>query len=108
MQTTVPRPTGATKTLDISSVSNNVYGTLKHSSTEGGAQDNQFRDVQHFIREMVLYFNKNHGALERFEFYLDGPYYTEAKYSLLRDMIPENMIDRIIITSAKSIIPTPR
>jgi hypothetical protein len=105
IMTSNKRPSKSTKTLDIYSVSNNVYGILKHSSVAGGAQDNQFRDVQLFIHDVVLYFNKNPGALERFEFYLDGGYYTEAKYSELRDMIPENMLGRIVITSVDSIIP---
>jgi hypothetical protein len=100
-----PRPTDATKTLDIHSPSAIMYGVLKYSTTEGGAQDNQFRDVKHFIQQMVGYFGVNPTAKEVFDFYLDGPYYTEKKRTELIGMIPEPLRTKIRITSVATIIP---
>jgi hypothetical protein len=102
---TSPRSSDATKSFDISSSSNKVYGILKHTSVAGGAQDNQYRDVKHFIREAVGYLVKNGAAEEKFEFYLDGEYYTTRKRAELNGMIPENLKTRIIITSCESIRP---
>lgn len=100
-----PRPTDATKTLDIHSPSAMMYGVLKYSTTEGGAQDNQYRDVKHFIQQMIGYFGVNPIAKEIFDFYLDGPYYTEKKRAELIGMIPEALREKIRITSVAAIIP---
>lgn len=100
-----PRPTDATKTLDIHSPSAMMYGVLKYSTTEGGAQDNQYRDVKHFIQQMIGYFGVNPTAKEIFDFYLDGPYYTEKKRAELIGMIPEALREKIRITSVATIIP---
>lgn len=100
-----PRPTDATKTLDIHSPSAMMYGVLKYSTTEGGAQDNQYRDVKHFIQQMIGYFGVNSTAKEVFDFYLDGPYYTEKKRAELIGMIPEALREKIRITSVAAIIP---
>lgn len=101
-----PRPSSATKTLDIRSDSSNMYGVLKYSTTEGGAQDNQFRDVKHFIEQMRGYLQKNPTASELFLFYLDGPYYTEKKRSELKAMIPVECSEKIRITSVSEILGT--
>lgn len=100
-----PRPTDATKTLDIHSPSAMMYGVLKYSTTEGGAQDNQYRDVKHFIQQMIGYFGVSPFAKEIFDFYLDGPYYTEKKRAELIGMIPEALREKIRITSVATIIP---
>lgn len=101
-----PRPADATKTLDIHSPSAKMYGVLKYSTTEGGAQDNQYRDVKHFIQQMIGYFGANPAAHETFDFYLDGPYYTEKKRTELVQMIPEALRSKIHITSVAAIVPT--
>jgi len=98
------RNTNATKTLDIYSRSENMYGILKYTNIEGGSQDNQYNDVKKFIIEIIGYFNNNLEAVERFEFYLDGKYYDKRR-SILEKMIPPNHINKIIITSCESILP---
>ncbi len=94
-----------TKTLDIHSPSKNLYGVLKHTSTDGGAQDNQYRDVKHFIVQMVEYLEKHPDAVETFAFYLDGPYYKESRRAELVSMIPDQYKEKIIITSCESVRP---
>ena len=71
------RPSNATKTFDTFDVSRNAYGILKYSTTEGGAQDNQYKDVKDFVRQILAFYAAHPGARELFEFYLDGPYYTD-------------------------------
>jgi hypothetical protein len=105
LQSIHPRPTDATKTLDLHVPSKKVYGVLKYSTTEGGAQDNQFRDVKHFIQQMNGYLTENPTAEESFVFYLDGPYYTAKKYKELNDMILFK--EKIIITCVYNILPLP-
>jgi hypothetical protein len=95
----IPRPTSATKTFDVSIPSQKIYGVLKYTSEPGGAQDNQYADVKHFIVQIVGYLTKHVDAEEVFVFYLDGKYYTPKKKDELNKMIPENMSLRIIITS---------
>ena len=102
-----PRPSDATKTLDISIPSMNIYGVLKYSKTEGGAQDNQFRDVKHFIDQMIGYLNATPDAKESFYCYLDGPYYSDKGYKRhkeLQDMIPQPWKNRMIITGASLMV----
>lgn len=103
MQTTHPRPTTATKTLDIHSPSAHMYGVLKYTTVAGGAQDNQYRDVKHFIQQMRGYLEANPAAPELFLLYLDGAYYTEAKRNELRSMIPETLKEKIVVSSVQSI-----
>lgn len=100
-----PRPSDATKTLDISAPSAKMFGVLKYSTTEGGAQDNQFRDVKHFIQQMIGYFTDSPTADDTFDFYLDGPYYTEKKRTELTTMIPQTLRSKIRIVSVASIVP---
>jgi hypothetical protein len=99
-----PRPSGATKTFDIYVPSKNIYAVLKHTSVPGGAQDNQFADVKHFVSEEIGYLENNPTALEIFVFYLDGEYYTTKKIKVLEDMIPEHLKNRILITNCASIV----
>jgi hypothetical protein len=93
MKTDHPRPEDATKTLDIFVPSKNIYGVLKYSTTEGGAQDNQYNDVKKFIKEMIGYHTRNNGAPEKFVFYLDGPYYTEKRLKNLVELVPPEMME---------------
>jgi hypothetical protein len=94
-----PRPPSATKTLDVYSADMNMYGVLKFSTTAGGAQDNQYNDVKMFIHQMIGYMNSYDYSSEKFMFFLDGPYYTEVKLRELKNMIPDDKIDTIVITS---------
>jgi hypothetical protein len=103
MQTAHPRPATATKTLDIHSPSAHMYGVLKYTTVAGGAQDNQYRDVKHFIQQMRGYLEANPVAPETFLLYLDGAYYTEAKRAELRSMIPEPLKEKIVVSSVQSI-----
>jgi hypothetical protein len=92
-----PRPADATKTFDIFIPSQKIYGTLKYTAEAGGAQDNQYRDVKHFIREAKQYLGQP-GRAETFYFFLDGAYYTDRKRAELLDLIPEPLRGSIVIT----------
>ena len=104
MMTDHPRPEDATKTLDLFVPSMNMYGVLKYSTTEGGAQDNQYNDVKKFIKEMIGYHSQNKEAPEKFIFYLDGPYYSEKRLKGLVDLVPPEMMEtsKIMIGSCES------
>ena len=101
-----PRPSNATKTFDVSIPSQKIYGVLKYTSEPGGAQDNQYADVKHFINQIVGYLAKHvDTAEETFVFYLDGKYYTPKKKEELVKMIPDQMSSRIIITNCADLNP---
>jgi len=100
------RASTATKSFDTYVPSKNIYAVLKHTNTPGGAQDNQYKDVIHFITEIVGYLSETTEAPENFEFYLDGKYYTQEKISTLEKMIPENFKNKIIITNCEKILPS--
>jgi hypothetical protein len=100
-----PRPSDATKTFDVHVPSKKLFAVLKHTTAKGGAQDNQYRDVKHFVQQIIGYLSENQTAEECFAFYLDGTYYTPKKYKELEDMIPINLKSKIIITSCASIKP---
>ena len=99
------RPSQATKTFDLHVPSKKIFGVLKHTTVPGGAQDNQFADVKHFMRQAVGYLNENPDAEERFVFYLDGAYYISKKIKELDDMIPSTLKQRILLTNCESILP---
>ena len=99
-----PRPSDATKTFDVNVPSKKLFAVLKHTSVPGGAQDNQFADVKHFVNEAVGYLTAHPAAEEVFAFYLDGAYYTPAKINVLDQMIPETLKTRISITNCASIL----
>jgi len=103
LKTDTPRPVDATKTLDVSIPSKNAMAVLKYSTTEGGAQDNQFRDVKNFIAHMGYHFVKPSNWT--FHFYLDGPYYTDRRMEELRGMVDANLKEKIIITNVSSLTP---
>jgi len=100
---TNPRPSDATKTLDVHVPSKKLYIVLKHTSCPGGAQDNQFADVKHFIKQSVGYLMENTLADDTFAMYLDGAYYTAKKIKELEEMIPIALKQKISITSCASI-----
>jgi hypothetical protein len=97
------RHADATKTLDIHSPAAGMWGVLKYTTTEGGSQDNQFRDVQNFIREMIACLRAGRAEGLTFYFFLDGPYYTDAKRAVLVGMTAE-FAGRIRITSAAALV----
>jgi hypothetical protein len=99
-----PRPNNATKTLDTYDPESNTYGVLKHTTVAGGSQDNQLRDVKDFVREMVRYFEQVSNATETFALYLDGPYYTEDRLCGIRELIPDTLTQKILITKCEDII----
>jgi hypothetical protein len=98
LTTAHPRPATASKTLDIWSAEAGMYGVLKYSTTAGGAQDNQFNDVKHFVREAARYCELVPDSKEQFIMWLDGPYYAGAKkYETLRALVPEHLKGRILV-----------
>ncbi len=99
-----PRPSDATKTFDVYVPSKKIFAVLKHTSCPGGAQDNQFADVKHFISQAVGYLTENTRAEESFVMYLDGPYYTSKKIKEMDDMIPAALKSKILITNCASIL----
>lgn len=99
-----PRPATATKSLDIHSPSAHMYGVLKYTTVAGGAQDNQYRDVKHFIQQMRGYLDGNPLAPELFLIYLDGAYYTLTKRAELEAMIPDVHKQKIKVVSVQSIL----
>ena len=99
-----PRPSDATKTLDVHVPSKKMFAILKYTSCPGGAQDNQYADVKHFISQAVGYLTDNIGAEEIFAAYLDGAYYTTKKIKELEDMIPATHKGKILITNCASIL----
>lgn len=97
------RPPTATKTLDAHIPSKHTYCVLKYTSEAGGAQDNQFNDVKDFIKQFVVYLEKNAEVKDNLTCYLDGAYYTPKKYEVLRTLIPEAWSTRITITCMESL-----
>ena len=59
-----------------------VYASHKHTNQEGGAQDNQYQDLQNFIREARE--NKDKGIV--FIAIADGPYYNNSRMEAMRGM----------------------
>lgn len=98
----IKRPENSTKTFDTYSVETNTYGVLKVTKQAGGAQDNQYNDVKTFIRHIATYLDNHTNSTEKFKFYLDGAYYTTAKRTELKAMVPSAYADRILITSCES------
>jgi hypothetical protein len=66
---------GATKTIDYKF--KNHYFCAKHTMGKGGAQDNQCKDVYHFLKEAKKYVEKNNDDLV-FVALVDGDYYEKS------------------------------
>jgi hypothetical protein len=73
---------GATKTIDYKF--KNHYFCAKHTMGKGGAQDNQCKDVYHFLKEAKEYVEKNNDGLV-FVALVDGNYY-EKNIKKLEDL----------------------
>jgi len=84
----------STKSLDFYDEDNETYYYCKYTKDEGGAQDNQFRDVVIFIQECNKYCEKNNNSV-KFIALLNGNYYNEKKINLLNSLIIYK--ERIII-----------
>lgn len=68
------------KSVDF--IKDNVYITQKYTTSNGGAQDNQYRDVIQFLK----YGSKRHKVAA----YIDGSYYTTAKRNELKRLFADN------------------
>ena len=97
------RPPNSTKTFDLYIPSEKIYGILKYTTTSGGSQDNQYADVKSFIVQASGYFSENKEAQEKFYFFLDGEYYTEKKIKELEQMIMDEYVSKIVITSCEKL-----
>lgn len=97
------RPPNSTKTFDLYIPSEKIYGILKYTTTSGGSQDNQYADVKSFIVQASGYFSENKEAQEKFYFFLDGEYYTEKKIKELEQMITDEYVSKIVITSCEKL-----
>jgi hypothetical protein len=82
------RPFGATKTFDCYSPSKDMYGICKYTKQAGGSQDNQYKDVKHFLEQILVYFEKHPKSPTSFHFYLDGKYYNTKRRNALISHIP--------------------
>ncbi len=68
------------KSVDF--IKDGVYITQKYTTSTGGAQDNQYRDVIQFLK----YGSKKHKVAA----YIDGSYYTVAKRTELKRLFASN------------------
>lgn len=68
------------KSVDF--IKDGVYITQKYTTSNGGAQDNQYRDVIQFLK----YGGKKHKVAA----YIDGSYYTTAKRNELKRLFADN------------------
>jgi hypothetical protein len=106
LQNIHPRPATATKTIDLHSEKSKIYGILKYTTCDGGAQDNQYKDVKHFIEQINGYCEANLECEYKFYFFLDGEYYeqnSKKRINELNSMIKEDYKSRIIITKCQDI-----
>ena len=72
-----------------------VYASHKHTNQEGGAQDNQYQDLQNFIREARG--NKDKGIV--FIAIADGPYY--KRNDSIEGMSRMEVMERMCTPSVK-------
>lgn len=76
------------KSLDFSFTYKNIkfIGTQKYTSGTGGAQDNQYNDVQSFLNNSLYIENYIPVAL------VDGNYYTSEKINVLKSINPNAIV----------------
>mgnify|MGYP000241638231 CR=1 FL=1 len=76
--------TSRAKTIDFAwdTCGKQIYASHKYTRDEGGAQDNQYGDIQQFIREARDSTLKNTIFLA----IVDGPYYEGARLSVLKSL----------------------
>jgi len=73
----------STKSIDGFDKDDNVYYYCKYTNEKGGAQDNQFKDLVHFINECNKYCDKNDEDI-KFVVLISGHYYTDKRINQLK------------------------
>ena len=92
-----PSGSNSTKSIDFKANDRGMsaeYYYAKHTSAEGGAQDNQCDDGKRFIEQANIYATQ-HSDDNVFILLVDGAYYNDERKEKIRSMIaPENR-DRV-------------
>lgn len=84
------KPSGSNSTKSIDFQCDNEYYYAKHTSAEGGAQDNQCDDGKRFIEQSNIYVSQ-HDDDKVFILLVDGAYYNDVRKNKIRAMIaPEH------------------
>ena len=84
------KPSGSNSTKSIDFQCDNEYYYAKHTSAEGGAQDNQCDDGKRFIEQANIYATQ-HNDDKVFILLVDGAYYNDARKNKIRATIaPEH------------------
>ena len=103
IQNNIIRSSDSSKTFDVYIPSKKCYGILKYIELNGGAQDNQYKDVVIFLENIISYLNNNSEQIFSFSFFLDGKFFTEEKFEKLNMLIPLHLNNKIYITSCQKI-----
>jgi len=88
------KPSGSNSTKSIDFQCDNEYYYAKHTSAEGGAQDNQCDDGMRFIEQANIYTAK-HNDDKVFILLVDGAYYNDERKNKIRDMISQENKHRV-------------
>lgn len=88
------KPSGSNSTKSIDFQCDNEYYYAKHTSAEGGAQDNQCDDGKRFIEQANIYATK-HNDDKVFILLVDGEYYNDARKNKIREMISQENKHRV-------------
>ena len=91
------------KTKSLDGQIGNIYTIQKHTTGNGGGQDNQHNDAEEGLHQAIKYSQKYPNAKEKFAIILDGDYYTANRVSDLENQIPTHMKKRIWITNSDEI-----
>jgi len=84
------KPSGSNSTKSIDFQCDNEYYYAKHTSADGGAQDNQCDDGKRFIEQANIYVSQ-HNDDKVFILLVDGAYYNDDRKNKIRAMIaPEH------------------
>ena len=88
------KPSGSNSTKSIDFQCDNEYYYAKHTSAEGGAQDNQCDDGKRFIEQANIYATQ-HDDDKVFILLVDGAYYNDARKNKIRAMIAPEQRHRV-------------
>ena len=88
------KQSGSNSTKSIDFQCDNEYYYAKHTSAEGGGQDNQCDDGKRFIEQANIYATK-HNDDKVFILLVDGEYYNDARKNKIRDMISQENKHRV-------------
>ena len=91
------------KTKSLDGQIGNTYTIQKHTTGNGGGQDNQHNDAEEGLHQAIKYCQKYPNAEKNFAIILDGDYYTTKRVSDLENQIPTHMKQRIRITTSDEI-----